>query len=209
MTQNDRQEEQGVAAAGGEFTALAPVLPSMEAAAFPSPDVDLPTKRPRPVLGPALILFAALLWAFVVIGTFTTSWLSGGAPLGEGVAIALTALATAGAWVHAVRRSRSVPVQGLRGLMGRSAAVGLLAFVMVGALLALATQVGKASSANVDAYVTMCLLAVVALAALAGHRLATPVRPERTPGRRLAIVAFWVGVAAVTLGACAEIVGES
>jgi hypothetical protein len=182
---------------------------SQDEAQPPSPDIDLAMKRPRPVLGPALTLFAAVQWAFVVIGTFTTSWVSGGAPLAEVVAIVLVALATAAAWAHAVWRSRSVPVQGFRGLIRRTVGVGALAFGMWGLLVTLATLAGKASAANLDACISAGLLFAAAVAAMAGHRLTLPVRQERTRARRVAVAAFWIGVAVVTLGACAEIVGES
>jgi hypothetical protein len=180
-----------------------------ESTAMASPEVDLPTKRPRPVLGPALTLSATLLWAFVVIGTFTTSWLSGGAPLTEGAAIVLVTLVTVGTWARAVRQSRSVPVQGLGGLVRRSAAVGLLAFGMWALLVVLATVAGKASASNIDPFVSAGLLAAASAAVLAGRRLTAPARPARTRAGRVVVVAFWIGVAAVTLGACVEIVAES
>jgi len=184
-------------------------VPVVEAAPAPSPDIDLRVKRPRPVMGPALTLLGVLLWAFVVIGTFTTSWLSGGAPLGEGAAKGLVAVVVLVAWTLAVRRSRSVPMRGRRGLITRSAAVGLLALALWGSLVSLTTVVGKASTANVDPFVTAFLLIAAAVAVFSGHRMTMAVRSERTRGRRLAVVALWVGVAVVTLGACAEIVGET
>jgi hypothetical protein len=198
--QGDKPGEQAPPEGGADAEAAA--------ARAAEPDVDLRRKRPRPVLGPAFTLLAALLWAFVVIGTFTTSWLSGGAPLAEGVAIVLVAMATAGAWTHAVRQSRTVPAQGLGGLLRRSVVVGALAFGMWGLLVTFATLAGKASSANIDGYVTTCLLVVVAIAAVAGRRFTMPVRPARTPARSVALAAFWIGVALVTLGAYVEIVAE-
>jgi hypothetical protein len=80
---------------------------------------------------------------------------------------------------------------------------------MWGLLVTLATLAGKASSANIDAFITAGLLVVAAAAAIAGHRLTLPVRQEHTRARRAAVALFWIGVAVVTLGACAEIVGES
>jgi hypothetical protein len=166
-------------------------------------------RRSHPVLGPTLTVFAALLWAYVVFGTFTTSWMAGSAPLGEGVAVLLVAVATVAAWAHAVRSSLSVAVKGPGGLVRRSAAVGLLAFAMWGLLVILATLVAVAiPPARVDAIVMAGLLVVAALGARAGHRLTRAAPPRTVHALSFPVVAFWMCIAAITLAACVEIVGE-
>jgi phosphoglycerol transferase MdoB-like AlkP superfamily enzyme len=165
-------------------------------------------RRPHPILGPALTVFAALLWAYVVMGTFTTSWMSGIAPLGEGVATLLVALATVTALFRAVRRSRSVPTKGPGGLVLRTVAVGLLAFVLWVLLMIVAIAVGAVSATNVDAFMMAGLLVVAAFAARSGHRLTGAQSPANLRALSFPVVAFWLCVAAVTLAACAEIVRE-
>jgi hypothetical protein len=137
-----------------------------------------------------------------VIGAFTTSWVSGGAPLREGIAFELVALAVLVAWFLAVRRSRSVPMHGTRGVIMRSALVGLVAFALWGLIVVLATLMGNASAKNVDGIVMACLRIVAGVAAFAGHRLTRHPRPVATRARRTAIVFAWMGVAMLTLWAC-------
>jgi hypothetical protein len=169
---------------------------------------DSKNRRPRPVLGPALTVFAALLWAYAVIGTFTTSWISGSAPLGEGVAVLLVAATAGAALAQAVRRSRSIPANGTGGLIGRAVAVGLLAIVMWGLVVILAIVFASAIPANVDAVVMTSFLVIAAMAARTGHRMTGAAPAARLRTMSFPVFALWLGVAAATLVACAEIVGE-
>ena len=189
---------------------VAPPLAVPEALVF---DLTPIAKPPRPVLGPALIVFGASTWAYVVMGTFTTTWSSGGGvPLAPGTASTLVALVTIGAWVLAIWRSRSVPTPGTRTFVVRSVRVALLALAFWIVSWLAAVVAGNTSSANLDAFIAAVLLSVAAVAVGAGYRFLVPVgvpRGSPTRARRFAVVAAWVGVAAITLGACAELVAES
>jgi hypothetical protein len=159
---------------------------------------------PRPVVGPAMSVFGALLWTFVVAGQFTTSWMSG-APLGEGAAIAMVFFGTLVAWFLAVRRSQIVPVSGRGALFGRALAIGAMAFGLFVAVVLGATFLGAVSSQNHDLVIALALLALSAVASFMGPRVTAPVRAARTHSAQLASVALWIGAAIVSAIACAEL----
>jgi hypothetical protein len=149
----------------------------------------------RPLVGAALTVGGVLLWSYVVMGTYTTSWLAGGsAPLAQGTAVTLVTTMTIAAWAVAVRRSRPTSDP-----MGRSP----VASVMVASL------VGKASGANVDALVAVALLVVSVVAVTAGDRMLGRTRLPASAGARALVLLAWFGVGLVTLGACVELVAES
>jgi hypothetical protein len=162
-------------------------------------------RRPRPVIGPALSVFAVLLWTFVVVGQFTTSWTMG-ATFGQGIALALVMLATFAAWVANLRRSRMlVPPQRTAGLVGRGIGIGALALSLFLACLAVATVAGSTSSKNHDFFIAFALIVVSTVAAIAGPRLTSPVRPERSHGSRFVLVVMWIAGALLTLVAAADL----
>jgi hypothetical protein len=186
----------------------APRVPSIRPRAPSLRPPEVYGRRPRPVLGPAITVFGVLLWAFVVMGEFTTSWNSG-APLEEGTAIVLVVLATLTAWVFAMQGSTRVrPAHGTPRLIGRSLLVGLVAFLLWCLFVVMAAAVGKASSKSPDVAIASFLIVVAALAARAGPRLTTRERPPPTRARRAGGAVLWIGVAMVTLGACVEMVRE-
>jgi hypothetical protein len=189
-----------------EAQGTAPVAPTATVA----PDHSEPARRARPILGPALVTLGALLWAFVVMGTYTTSWFAGSAPLGEGFALMGVVLVTVFAWISSVRRSRPDPAGGTRGLVVRAIAVALAAFGLWAGCMFVATLFGMASSANMGPVIEGALLLVAGAAAFIGNRsIAVPgQRRARSPARRAVLAASWIGVALVTLGACAEMMSE-
>jgi len=155
------------------------------------------------------MMSGVLLWAFVVMGTFTTSWLSGGgAPLAQGVAFALVAGATVAAWVVGVRRSRTVAIPELRGPVAHYAIVLLAALTLFISVVLLATIVGKASGPRLDALIAAVLLIASALAVLEGDRMLGRTGLPRSSARRMLVLATWLGIGMVTLGACVELVAE-
>ncbi len=175
----------------------------------PDPTPELPWARPsRPVIGPALSVFAALLWSFVVAGQFTTSW-STGAPLGQGAAVALVLLATLAAWITSVRRSRIVmPPLRTINLVGRGIGIAALALVLFLLCLFAATVAGNTSSRNHDVLIALVLVALSAASAIGGPRLTSPTRPERTHGQRFALVVLWITCVLLTLVAGADLVAN-
>ncbi len=191
-----------------------PVGPPAWAVAPPprviDPDAPVVPLRPRPILGSAAIVAGVLLWAFVVMGTFTTSWLAGGgAPLAPGVAVTVVTATTLAAWFFVVRRSQAMPVQGVRGPVGRFIVVGFVAFALWAAIVVVATVVGRASGANVDALMGGALLVISVVAVVMGDRMLGRTRLPSTSGRRALVLAAWFCVGMITLGACVELVAES
>jgi hypothetical protein len=184
-----------------------PVAPAGPATA--TVDVDVAAPPQHPVLGPALLASGALLWAFVVMGTFTTSWLSGGsAPLSQWVAALLVLGVTVGACRSAERRSRGMPIAGVNGPFGRFLVVGLVAIALWAAIVTLATVVGRASDANLDVLIAAALLGASLAAVIVGDRMLGRTRLPRASGRQALVLAAWLGIGMVTLGACVELVAE-
>jgi hypothetical protein len=159
--------------------------------------------RARPIAGPALALFAVLLWSFVVAGQLTTSWMSGG-PLPQSFAIALVVIATFAAWIGAVRRSRHVaPPRSAVRLVGRAIAIGLLAFGLWCFAIFVAILLGG-TSRDRDFLIALFLVVLATVAAILGPRWAGPT-PESTHRARFARTTAWVFGTILTLVAGAEL----
>ena len=155
-------------------------------------------KRPRPVLGPALSTFAALLWSFVVAGQLTTSWHLG-APLPQGVALSAVVLATLAAGLVGVRRSGLVAPPAQRaGLVGRAIAVFVLAFVLFLITLFAATMAGATALRDHDLLIAFGLVGLATAAAILGPKWTSPAPLERTHGQRFTLVVLWILGAVVT-----------
>ena len=120
----------------------------------------------------------------------------------------LVAAAAGAALAHTVRRSLSVPANGTGGLVRRAVAVGLLAIVMWGLVVILAILFASAIPANVDTVVMTGFLVIAGVAARTGHRMTGAAPATRLRTKSFPVFVLWIGVAAATLVACAEIVGE-
>jgi hypothetical protein len=156
-------------------------------------------RKPWPVIGPALSVFAVLLWAFVVAGQYATSWEIGG-PIGQGPAVSLVLLATFASWLASIRLSRVVaPPPGTARLVGRSIGIAALAFVLFLVALFGATLFGSASPRNHDFFIAFALVVLASGAAILGPRLTAPTRPERTRRARVALGVMWLAGALLTL----------
>jgi hypothetical protein len=177
-------------------------LPAASGAPYRSQEASAPVeashpfskpRRPRPVLGPALSTFAALLWSFVVAGQFTTSWHLG-APLPQGIALSLVALATLAAWIAGVRRSGLVvpPARRAGGLVGRALAAFVLAFGLFLACLFAATMAGATALRDHDLLIAFGLVLLATGAAIVGPKWTSPAPPERTHRQRFALVILWI-----------------
>jgi hypothetical protein len=179
----------------------------------PAPPIEAPEpalwapvpRKPRPIVGPALSVFAVLLWAFVVFGQFTTSWLLG-APLGQTTAVILVLLTTFVAWIASVRRSRAVvPPRSTMHLAWRGVGIAALAFMSFVVCVVAATAIGAASAHNHDMLIAIVLVAVSMLAALAGPRSTSPGPLERTRRQRSVLVMLWIAGVLLTLIAAADL----
>jgi hypothetical protein len=162
-----------------------------------------PPRKPRPLLGPTLSVFAVTLWTFVIAGQFASSWTLG-VQVRNGEATLLVLAATVAAWVVSVRRSREVvPPRSTFHLVWRAIGVGVLAFFLFIACLVAAMAVNSAM--NVDFLVAAGLVLLSLLAALAGAHLTSPTKPVRTPAMRAIQIALWVAGALLTFVAGADL----
>jgi hypothetical protein len=76
--------------------------------------------------------------------------------------------------------------------------------LLVAAVL-LVTVAGAAAGSNLDAPITLSLIAVAVGAVLVGWWVTRAHSPRLTPRQRVYAIAFWAGAAAVTLAACGEL----
>jgi hypothetical protein len=188
-----------------DMTAQALPVPSGSPYRIPEQPAELAlpyapmAKPPRTVLGPALSVFAALLWTFVVAGQFTTSWVTG-TPLGQGVAFLLVTLATFTAWVIGIRQSRiAYPPRQTSHLVWRAIGIAALAFALFFVCLAAAAAAGGVSSTNHDLLIPFVLVVVAGIAAIVGPKLTFRVRLQRTHRARVLLVIAWLAGALLTL----------
>jgi hypothetical protein len=160
---------------------------------------EAPAKATRPLFGPAVSVFAVLLWAFVVVGQYTTSW-TFGVPLGEGVAIGMVLLATFAAWLANVRWSGIVTPPASTGrFVLRALGIGALAVALFGLTILVATILGGVLRRSAELVVPFALVFLATVAAIAGPRLTSPMRPIRTHRGRFLLVTLWLGGTILTL----------
>jgi hypothetical protein len=178
--------------------------PPEERALVPEPP-PFARRSPRPILGPAVSVFAVLLWSFVVFGQFTTSWMSSG-PLSERLAVCLVLIVTFASWVAGIRRSRdAMPPRTKVHLAMRAIGIGSLSLLMFVLTVFVATVIGSASSRNHDFFVAFVLVTFSLVAAIAGPPWTSPLPPTRTHRQRFALTALWIAGVVVTLVAGAEL----
>jgi hypothetical protein len=186
---------------GAPYRVLAPPVEPPEPVFYVPPA----PRKPRPIIGPALSVFAVLLWAFVVFGQLTTSWLFG-TPLGPKTATLLVFLTTIAALITSVRRSRVVaPPRNAWHLGWRGVGIAVLAFFLFLVTIVAATVVGNTSLHNHDMLIALVLVVLSTLAAFAGARLTSPAPPDRTHPQRVVLVLVWVAGVIVTLVAGADL----
>jgi hypothetical protein len=160
------------------------------------------------VIGPALTVYAVLLWSFVVFGQFTTSW-SMGTPMRPQIAALAVLVLTFMAWFAAVRRSSLAAPPRSRGrLVGRAIGIPALAFASFFTTLVAATVVGNESSRDHDVLIAFVLVCISGLAAVCGPRFTSPVRPVRSHPMRFAVAVTWIAGLLATLVAGADLVAN-
>ncbi len=162
-----------------------------------------PPRKPRPLIGPALSVFAVMLWSFVVAGQFASSW-SIGINVRNVEATVLVLSLTFVAWIANMRRSRiAVPPRAITHLVWRSIGAGIVAFILFFFSLVAATAVNSAM--NADLLVAAVLVLLSLLAAIAGAHLTSPVAPQRTPRQRTVLITLWIAGTLLTLIAGADL----
>ncbi len=186
-------------ASGAPYRALAPPLPDAENYSFAAP------RKTRPLLGPALSVLGVLLWAFVVFGQFTTSWMFG-APLGQGTAVVAVVSLTLVALAFAVRRSRdAVAPRTTARLVARSVGIALLAFLFFVGCVMSATAANGVLSRGHDFLIALGLVLVSLAAAIFGPRLTSSAPLPRTHRQRSLLVGMWLAGVLLTLVAGADL----
>jgi hypothetical protein len=167
----------------------------------PEPEVFsfAPPRKPRPIIGPALSTFAIVLWTFVVVGQFTTSWPLG-TPISQGAAAVLLVGMTFLAWAVSLRRSRVVlPPRSIVHFVGRGLGIAALAWILFVVTLVAATAAGEMSSRNHDMLIALVLLFLSLGAAIAGPKVTSPAPPERTHRERSMLAMLWIAGTLLTL----------
>lgn len=177
--------------------------------------VPFTARAPRPpwaTLGPALRVFAVLMWAYVVVGQFTVGWPLG-RPLNPWTALALVLLLTLLAWVVALRTSYAVaPASPLR-VAGRGLAIaaGAFGFFVVAVVAPILVAAVMPRLRGYDLLVAFGLVATSLGAALLGEHISHSPdlpRPLRSHGNRFVLVLAWVAGALLTLVAGADLAGN-
>ena len=148
---------------------------------------------PRPLLGPILWVFGVALWAFVVLGQFTTTrapW-SSKVPLGgEAAAFWLCAL-WLGALVHALRTSLTIPMSQRWGTPSRVAVVTIATLLLWLFTLITATAFASASSSRVDGLMTIGLMGLGVTTTVLGRAASCALRPPPQGRARTVAFALW------------------
>ncbi len=145
----------------------------------------------RPLLGPSLWIFGALLWAYVVAGEFVVV-----ADFPELIAILGVLLVYATSWFMAVQGKRSEELDGPWAL-----APGVLALALWGFTLVCVTAAfGSSSRSDIEA-VTIGLWLLGAGVYFLGRRLTGPSKAPRSLSARVRTAGAWLVSGLATIAA--------
>jgi hypothetical protein len=156
--------------------------------------VDFKARPSRPMLGPSLWLFGALLWAYVVAGELVVRS-SFPEPLGWlGLMFVLGTT-----WFFAIERSfvEDPPVPNERAkrvFVPLAAAIGLWL-----ATLILSTVIGATTPGDLDGLITVGLWLFSLAPFFVGRRMTGTQHPAIDPSRRPLAILLWIGATLVTL----------
>jgi hypothetical protein len=155
--------------------------------------------KPRPLLGPTLWAYGVGLWAYVVLGQFTTKYApwSSTVPLGGEAAVLFLLTISLAGLVHALRTSFALPREG----WSRRRRVALVAIAVPGLWIAtgLFSALVGSSGSDFDAFMTLALLALAITTTVLG-RASTRALSPRLQGPALVVVfAFWAAGGVFTL----------
>jgi len=123
------------------------------------------TSHPRPIIGTSVWTFGAMLWAYVVLGEYTTAGF-----IGEAVAGPILILVAAVSWAIAVRRSLVTPPRRF-GILGRALVPGAIALLLLTFCALFMNFVGESSHQNQDVPMTLAFMVLGMLAFFGGQRL--------------------------------------
>ncbi len=154
--------------------------------------------RTHPILGPAIWTFGAMLWAYVVLGEYTTAGF-----IGESIAVSLLVFAAGASWYFAVRH-RSLASQGKIVRLGLKLAPGFIALLLLTGCALFMDYVGESSHQNQDIPMTLAFMVLGVLAFFWGQRLTGPVDGRALP-KSFAHLPL-IGAVLVSLGAVLHLI---
>ena len=134
-----------------------------------------PVASPHPILGPSIWTFGAMLWAYIVLGEYTTAGF-----IGEAIAGAILILVAAACWTIAVKRSLVAPLGRLR-ILGRVLFQGIIAILLSTGCALFMNFVGESSHKNQDVPMTLAFMVLGMVAFLGGQRLTGSADIRRLP----------------------------
>ncbi|HXK20795.1 MAG TPA: hypothetical protein VNG33_23450 [Polyangiaceae bacterium] len=162
--------------------------------------------RPRPYLGPFLWTYGTLLWAYLVLGQYTTDHLpltSPEVPLGGVTAALLFMLCSFTALGLSLRASRPIPTR--FGPLFRGVAIFFLTLFAWWGTLLLSLGIGSSFRSNPDGPVTLTLFAFAVVSVALGRKLSRPHDWTRTPEQRRLVIAIWVAAVLLSLPALTQL----
>jgi hypothetical protein len=155
--------------------------------------------KPRPLLGPTLWAYGIGLWAFVVLGQFTTKYApwSSTVPLGGGAAAFWLCTISLLGLVHALRTSFALPSE--RWSRGKRIAFVVVLVPVLWVATGLFSAMVGSSGSDFDAFMTLALLALAITTTVLG-RASTRAQSPRLQGHALVVVfALWAAGGVFTL----------
>jgi hypothetical protein len=165
-----------------------PLPPSIEV-----PIPDFTARKSRPLLGPSLWMFGALLWAQIVIGFFVVE-----KDLPEPFGFLGVAVVMGAVWMLSVKH-RQRPTS----LRFRHLAPVLLALLYWAGAVVFGLMVAAVANARVGVSILLWMLSVAAF--FVGRRLTGPSSIPPTLARRAVTVLAWLGAIIFTLGALVQL----
>jgi hypothetical protein len=154
--------------------------------------------RPHPIIGPGLWIFGAMLWAYVVLGEYTTAGF-----IGEAISVSLLTFAVGACWYFAVQRC-SVPSQRKFVRLGRALVPGFIALLLLVGCALFMNFVGESSHQNQDVPMTLAFMVIGILAFFGGRRLTVSVDKQPSPNTFAHLPL--IGAVLISLGAILHLI---
>ncbi len=164
-------------------------------------EVPLPTAgkaAQHPIVGPALWTFGAMLWAYVVLGEYTTAGF-----IDEAIAVSLLTFAAGACWYLAVRRGpMTAPFHA--GILGRKILPGIIALLLAAGCALFMNFIGESSQRNLDVPMSLAFMVLGMLTFFGGQRL-TGSGDNQTSPKAFAHLPL-IGAILVSLGAVLHLI---
>ena len=156
--------------------------------------VDFKARETRPVLGPALWLFGAMLWAYVIVGQLVVEE---GFPEMLGLLGLLFVIGVT--WFFAIERSFSEDPPTPETRLARIVRPFALAFGLWLLTTLLSTVIGMSTFGNLDSAITLTLWSFSLIPFFVGRRMTGGRAASIDKSRRPLGILLWIGAALVTV----------